>query len=177
MRNIHEAHAFHLKAIPLRILFALNSYDKGDGIFPMEVTIAKATTLRQCQVNIAKKELREKGFIDWVLEDRGRGKLICHYEIKEKSYSQPEDWNPSKHLFMYRSLWSDFSAEEWRFLCLINTINGWHTYSLRKRLKLWGMGLGHYKKMKDRLDAWMMSENRVEGTLIYQKDRPKPAIF
>lgn len=174
---IHEAHSIELKSIPFKVLFALATYEKEDGIFPKEKRIAEENDLFESQVIAAKKVLRSSGFIDWKLTDRGCRAPVCDYEIKEKAYKAPAGWDSNKHYFMYAQLHKQVPHEYWRFLCLINTLNGWSKInSLRKRLKFWHMGLEKYNRMMDVLSPEIRSESKVASDLIFKKNGKVPDI-
>ena len=174
---IHEAHSLALKNTTLKVLFSLAAYDKGDGIFPTEDTIAENAKLFRSQVESAKLELKAGGFIDWKHFETNKGKIVCKYTINKKAFDPPEGWNPKGHYFMHAASHKNAPPECWRFLCLVNTVNGWHHISsLRKRLKYWGMGLGHYKNMMSKLDCYLDSDRKISKDLIYLKGDKAPDL-
>ncbi len=174
---IHEAHAVVLKHISLKVLFSLATYDKGEGIFPTEKTIHTKSGLFRSQVECAKLDLRAKGFISWEVVPTKNGKNICRYKIEDKAFKAPEGWESHGHYFMHAISHKNAPPECWRFLCLVNTVNGWaHVSSLRQRLKFWGMGLGHYKKMTSKLDSYLKSDRKVSSDLIYKVGDEAPDL-
>ena len=152
---IHEAHSRYIPSAPLKVLFTLNAFKDKYGTFPLETSIVKASGLSIASVQRAKKWLHDNEFIDWQRKSkRGFNSMLCYYEIKNKSYEAPPDWEKIKHYFMDAKKSKDFTADQWRFLCIMNTLRGWgfeYRVNLKPICRFLHMHIDTFKSMRDEL--------------------------
>jgi len=172
---IHEAHSLNVQAGPLKLLATMNAFPKKYGIFPLESKLVEKTGMSIASVQRAKKWLCDNDYISWgKIGKAGRPGMSCDYEIKPVCYISPEGWDSTDHYFMKAHRSGEFSADQWRFLCLINTSCGWRAdkSSVSSLVKKWKMDHRTFHKnweeliKKEAIDRWL----QIDDDLFYRTE-------
>ena len=170
---IHEAHSLNMQAGPFKLLATMNAFPKRYGIFPLESKIAEKAGMSEPSVQRAKKWLCSNNYISWdKIGKTGRPGLSCDYEIKPVCYAEPAGWDSTDHYFMKAGRSGEFSPDQWRFLCLINTSGGWGVSktSINSLVKKWKMDHRTFNKTwkqlieKEAIDRWL----QIDDDLFYR---------
>jgi Helix-turn-helix domain len=173
---IHEAHSLNIPAKPFKLLFAMNAFPKTYGIFPLEEKIAENSKMPIATVQRAKKWLKDNGYISWVKKSTvGKRGDSCSYQINQICYDQPGGWEYDSHFFLKATMSKDFTPEQWRFLCLLNTVYGWGAdkQSVKSMLIKWKMEPRMFRKTwrelmdKEAVDGYLC----IEGELFFKTEK------
>ncbi len=146
---IHEAHSLNIPAGPFKLLATMNAFPKKHGIFPLESKMVENSGMSIASVQRCKKWLSDNGYISWVKRSTpGRKGDSCRYEIGDVCYAKPDGWDQPDHFFLKATVSKDFSPDQWRFLCLLNTVCGWgvERHSIKSMLIKWDMEPRAFRK-------------------------------
>lgn len=146
---IHEAHSLHIPAGPFKLLATMNAFPKKYGLFPLESKIMENSGIPIASVQRYKKWLGENKYISWSKKSTpGKKGDSCLYKIEDVCYNKPDGWDHPGHFFLKASMSKDFSPDQWRFLCLLNTAIGWNLarHSIKRMTIKWGMDPRVFRK-------------------------------
>lgn len=146
---IHEAHSLHIPSGPFKLLATMNAFPKKYGLFPLELKMVENSGIPIASVQRYKKWLGENNYISWVKKvTPGKKGDSCLYRIEDICYDKPNGWDHPGHFFLKASISKDFSPDQWRFLCLLNTAIGWNLerHSIKSMTIKWGMDPRTFRK-------------------------------